>query len=37
MKLKWNALLVRIMDEMIDALGVEGGRTALYAVDRISF
>jgi hypothetical protein len=36
MKLKRNALLVRIMDEMVDALGVEGRRTALHAVDDIS-
>jgi hypothetical protein len=35
MKLKRNALLVRIMDEVVDALGVEGRRTALHAVDDI--
>ena len=36
MQLEGNALLVRIMHEMVDALGVERRRTALYAVDRIS-
>ena len=37
MELKRNAFLVRVVDEMVNALGVEGGRTALHAVDDISF
>ena len=37
MQLERNALLVRIMHEMVDTLGVERRRTALYAVDDISF
>src|SRR4051794_3046446 len=32
-----NTLLVRIMDEMVDALGVESRRPAFYAVNRIPF
>jgi hypothetical protein len=31
-----NPLLVRIMHETVNAFGVEGRRTALYAVDHIS-
>src|SRR5260370_35347546 len=35
-QLEGNALLVRIVDEMVDALGVERRRTTLHAVDDIS-
>jgi hypothetical protein len=34
--LEGNALLVRVVDEMVNALGVERRRTALHAVDDIS-
>src|SRR5262245_23522403 len=36
MQLEGNALLVRVVDEMVDALGVERRRTTLHAVDDIS-
>jgi hypothetical protein len=35
-QLEGNALLVRVVDEMVNALGVEGRRTTLHAVDDIS-
>ena len=35
-QMEGNALLVRIMDEMVDALGVERRRTALDAMHHIS-
>ena len=36
MQVEGNALLVRIMNEMVDALGVERRRPALHAVHDIS-
>jgi len=35
-QLEGNALLVRVVDEMVDALGVERRRTTLHAMDDIS-
>jgi hypothetical protein len=36
MQIEGNTLLVRIMYQMIDALGIEGRRTALHAMDDVS-
>jgi hypothetical protein len=37
MHMEGSALLVRIMNQVIDPLGVEGRRTAFHAVDHVSF
>src|SRR4029453_17222234 len=36
MQMEGNTLLVRIMNQMVDALGIEGRRTALDAMDDVS-
>ena len=36
MQMEGNALLVRIMNQVVDALGIEGRRTALHAMDEVS-
>jgi hypothetical protein len=36
MQMEGNTLLVRIMNQIVNALGIEGRRTALHAMDDVS-